>query len=147
MRNSATTFSIALATMTSRASEYACLSITSLSMSRLVRRWSRLLAVDDPYQLGHRLVELRRYYAIDRNLFVHGAGERHVLEDGNVVLGSDLSDLEREQILPLRHHDGRSRLLPHIAQRNRKVCRVGDDERGARHRLDHAPARPVASER
>src|SRR5690606_34627051 len=115
MRNSATTFSIALATMTSRASECACLSIAPLSMSSLARRWSRLVAVDDAHQFGHRLVELRRYHAIDRNLFVHGAGERHVLENGDVVLGRDLADPERQQILSLRHHDGRCRLLAHIA--------------------------------
>ena len=54
--------------------------------------WLRLVRVDDANELGDRLVELSGDHAIDRNLFVHGAGERHVLENRDAVRLGDLPD-------------------------------------------------------
>ena len=58
----------------------------------------------------------------------------------------DLTNLQRDQILPLGNDDRCIAFLADITQRNGIVRRVCDDQRGARNRGNHAPASAVAGD-
>ena len=80
---------------------------------------------------------------LDRNLVVdldggiQRAGQRHVFDDRNVVLAGDFPDPERDVVHALGHAD-RRRHAALVGQRDRIVRRVGDDDRGLRHRSHQA---------
>ncbi len=66
---------------------------------------------------------------------------------GMPFASGNLSNFERDKVLPLGNDDGRVVFLPDITQRYGKMGRIGDDQCGTRYLLHHAPARAVARDR
>ena len=75
------------------------------------------------------MVVLGRDFLVDVDGGVERAGQRHVLDDGDVVLARDLPDLEGEIVDALGDADRRLHAAL-VGQRHRIVGRVGDDHAG-----------------
>src|SRR5207247_7102347 len=84
-------------------------------------------AVDEGQELGHGLVELLGELLTDLDGGVQRAGERGIRDHRYTVVGRELADLERDEVLALGHDLGRRRAAV-VAQRDRVVRRVGDHD-------------------
>ena len=109
----------------------------------LARRPAQLHDIAD--DLGHRLVVLGRDFLVDLDRGVQRARERRVLHHRDRMLGRDLADLQRQRVDALGEADRRVHAAL-VLQGDGVVGRVGDDDRGLRHRGDHALAHPALAQ-
>lgn len=89
-------------------------------------------------KLGHRLVEFWRDGVVDLDAVIQRARKQLVFHDRNAILFGNFSNLERDQILPLREDQRRGVFFFDVTKRDRIMRRIGDDESSPRHVRDHA---------
>src|SRR5579871_4913312 len=106
--------------------------------------------VDISKHFGDRLEQLPRHHVAQLALAVQRPGQGRVRHDRDLVLLRHLSNLRRQEIGALGHHDRRGLLLLVVHQRHRVVGRVGHDYVGLLQVLHHPAAghlTPLALER
>ena len=82
---------------------------------------------------------LDRDCLVDLDGGMQRAGQRRILDDRDRMLAGDLPDLQGQRFDAFGDADRRLHAAL-IFQRDGVVGRVGDDDRGLRHRRHHAPA-------
>src|SRR5258706_3404348 len=100
-----------------------------------------LEAHDVADNLADCMIVFHRDLVVDLHGGMQGPRQRHVLDDGNIVLAGDFPDLERDGIDALGHAD-RRRHAALVGKRHRVVGRVGDDDGGLGNRGHHPLLHP-----
>src|SRR6266568_1568242 len=96
-------------------------------------------AEDVGKNLGHRRIKLFWNSLSDLDGAIQALREWRVLDNRNAVPASDFLDLLCEQVLSLGDHGGSCHVIA-ILQCHRKMCWVGDYDRGGLGGLNHAVA-------